>query len=141
MAATGYLSSAYANLAALAKSCNWETFRTILKASTRPLVQINLPPKFLNPILKEKLVMEDKVYRDKLKQVLLLQKRNTALKKEPRNNVTRLLAALVYIRLKKRYLNEGTQAETAEKFDIKPNALSTTIVETKIFGWERQATT
>ena len=41
--------------------------------------------------------MEDKVYRDKLKQVLLPQKRNTKLKKGPRNNATRLLAALVYI--------------------------------------------
>ena len=46
-------------------------FRTILKASVRHLVQINIPPKFLNPILEEKLVMEDKAYQDQLKQVLL----------------------------------------------------------------------
>ena len=53
-AATGYLSAAYGNLAALAKTCNGKTFRTILKASVRPLVQVNIPSKYLNPILEEK---------------------------------------------------------------------------------------
>ena len=45
-AATSYLSSAYMNLSALAKTCDEETFRTILKMSARPLVQINIPPNF-----------------------------------------------------------------------------------------------
>ena len=54
MVAMGYLSSAYVNLTALAKSCNGETFRTILKASVRLLVQINIPPKFLNPYTRGK---------------------------------------------------------------------------------------
>ena len=107
-AAMGYPSSAYTNLVALAKSCDRGTLRTILKASLRPLVQINIPPKFLNPILEEKPVREDKAYQEKLEQVLLPQQRNTALKKEARNNETSLLAALVYTKLRECYLNEGT---------------------------------
>ena len=109
-------------------------FRTILKASVRPLVQINIPPKILNPTIEEKPVMEDEVYRDKLRQALLPHERNTALRKEPWNNTTRLLAALVYIKLKKCYLNEGTQAETAENFDVKPKALSKLISGRKYLG-------
>ena len=70
-AATSHMSSAYTNLLALAKTCDEETFRTILKTSARPLVQINIPPKFLNPILEEKPFLEGKVYRDKLRQTLL----------------------------------------------------------------------
>ena len=123
-AATSYLSSAYARLSALAKACDEESFRTILNASARPLVQVNIPPKFLNPIIEEKLVLEGEEYRNKLREMLLPQERNSSLRKEARNNVTRLLAALVYIKFKKCYLNEGTQAEMAEKFDVKPKVLS-----------------
>ena len=109
-AVTGYLSSAYARLSALAKTCDDKSFRTILNASTRPLVQVNIPPKFLNPIIEDKLALEGKEYRNKLRQMLLPQERNSLLRKEARNNATRLLAALVYIKFKKCYLNKGTQA-------------------------------
>ena len=83
--------------------------------SARPLVQINIPPNFFNPIIEEKLVLEGEVYRDKLRQILLSQERNAALRRGPRNNATRLLAALVYIKLKKYYLNEGTQPGDGRK--------------------------
>ena len=39
------MSSAMANLSLLAKMCNVETFRMILAASARPLVQVNIPKK------------------------------------------------------------------------------------------------
>ena len=74
------------------------------------------------------------MYRDKLRQTLLPQERNAALRKEPRNNTTRLLAALVYLKLKKRYLNEGTWADMAEKCDVKPKALSKLISGHKYLG-------
>ena len=133
-AATSYLSLAYVGLSALAKVCNEETFRTILNVSTRPLVQVNILPKFFKPIIEVKLVLEGKEYRNKLRQTLLPQERNSSLRKEPRNNATRLLAALIYLKFKKHYLNEGTQGETAEKFDIKPKALSRLISGCKYWG-------
>ena len=50
LAATGYLSSVMANLSSLAKICNEQTFWVILAASARPLVQVNIPEKFLNAV-------------------------------------------------------------------------------------------
>ena len=47
--ATHHISIAMANLAALAKKVDPETFRIILKASAQPLVQINLMKKHLTP--------------------------------------------------------------------------------------------
>ena len=79
-AATGHLSSAYAKLSSLAKICDKETFRTILAASARPLVQVNIPGKFLNPTTEKRPVLEEEGYRNKLQQALLPQERNTALK-------------------------------------------------------------
>ena len=46
------------------------------------------------------------------------------LQREPQNSPTRLLAAAVYIKLKKRFLNEGTQLEAIEMFNINRKALS-----------------
>lgn len=134
VAVTGYLSSAYAKLPSLAKICNEKTFGTILNASARPLVQLNIPPKILNPITEEKPALEGDEYRNKLRQMLLPQERKSLLRKEARNSAMRLLAALVYLNFKKCYLNEGTQAETVEKFNMKPKALSKLLSGHKYLG-------
>ena len=133
-AATSYLSSAYGRLSALAKACDEQSFRIILNTSARPLVQVNILPNFLNPIIEEKPVLEGEEYRNKLRQMLLPQERNSSLRKEARNNATRLLAALVYIKFKKCYLNEGTEPEMAEKFDVKPKVLSKLISGHRYWG-------
>ena len=47
-----------------------------------------------------------------------------ALKREPDNNLTWLLAAVLYLKLKKKVFNEGTQKETEEKFAVLSKQLS-----------------
>ena len=49
-AAMDHLFAAFTNLSLLAKICDEEMFWVILAASARPLCQINIPEKFLNPV-------------------------------------------------------------------------------------------
>ena len=73
--------------------------------------------------------------------MLLPQERNAPLRKEAGNSAMRLLAALVYLKFKKHYLNEGTQVETAENFYVKPKALSKLLSACKYLGGKDKKTT
>ena len=71
-AATDHLLAAYANLSSLAKICDEETFCMILVASVWPLVQLNIPEKFLNPVVDPKPPTKGEEHIKKLHAVLLL---------------------------------------------------------------------
>ena len=72
--------------------------------------------------------------------MLLRQERNAPLRKEARNSTRKLIAALVYLKFKKHYLNEGTQVETAENFDVKTKALSKLLSGCKYLGGKDKKT-
>ena len=44
------MSMATTNLASLAKITDAKTFRLVLKATVCPMVQLNIPPQFLDPV-------------------------------------------------------------------------------------------
>ena len=48
--AQAHMSMATANLSSLVKITDLETFRLVLKATVCPMVQLNIPPQFLNPV-------------------------------------------------------------------------------------------
>ena len=50
------------------------------------------------------------------------------------NSPTRLLAALLYIKIKRTFLNEGTQKEMGELFLVKAKQLSKVIMGRKYLG-------
>lgn len=56
------------------------------------------------------------------------------IKKEPQNNTTRLLAAVIYLKLKRKFLNKGTQWETEDKFLVKSKQLSKLMSRKKYLG-------
>ena len=114
--ATNYISLAMVNLSSLVKLTNPKTFRFILEASMHPLVQLNIPENMLNPV-RDKPPLGQKTHREKLQKVLLPNDRNTRLRRGPKNSATRLLTAAIYFKLKRQFLNEGTQPEMATKFD------------------------
>ena len=48
--------------------------------------------------------------------------------------MTRLLTAIVYLKLKRRFFNKGTQAEAVEKFEINVKALSKLLTRCRYMG-------
>ena len=116
--AMGHISAAMASLSSITKCTNHKTFKMILQASGQPLVQLNIPVKILDPVLDKP---QEKWETKGLEQILPNDK-NTRLQKEPKNSPTRLLAVAVYYKLRRRFLNEGTQTEAVNKFNVNGKA-------------------
>ena len=117
-------SLATANISALAKITDANTLDIVLKAAIRPLIQINVLEKFLNLTTDPKPKSSTDQRRHKILVNLLPNSDSPAIQKEPQNNPTWLLTAVLYIKLKRNFLNEVTQKETEEKFMVCSKQLS-----------------
>ena len=117
--ATHHISVAMANLSALAKLVDVETFKMILRASACPLVQINIDEDMLDPTKEKPTPSKKETCKEKLRKTLLPDEMNTKFCREPANSATCLFTAAVYLKLKKDMFNEGTQVEAVTKFNIK----------------------
>ena len=122
--ATHHISVVMANLSALAKKVDTETFRIILRASAWPLVQINIDEEALDPTQDRPIKSRWETHNKKLRQDILPYATNVRFNREPANSTTHLLTAAIYLKFKKYLFNEGTQMETSMKFKVKPKALS-----------------
>ena len=69
--AHAHMSSYAVNMSSLAKIANPDTFDAVLKATTRPMIQVNIPERFLSPFSepKPKTMAEEQLL--KLEKVLL----------------------------------------------------------------------
>ena len=105
-------------------------FQTILQASAQPMVQLNIPVKMLDPFLDK----PQEKHETKGMEQILLNEKNTRLQKEPKNSSTRLLAAAVYYKLKRRFLNKGTQTEAVSKFNVNGKALGKILTGKRYLG-------
>ena len=96
-----------ANISSLAKIVDENMFNTVLKASISPMVQLDVPERYLklNKDLKLKTTMATRL--EKLYKVLLPNSQGACIPGEPRFNLTRLLAAMVWLKLSRRYINKG----------------------------------
>ena len=117
-------SLAAANIAALAKMADAETLDTVLRTAARPLVQINWPEKYLSPTADPKPISPEEERKKKIIANLLPNNEAIQIRNEPKNNPTRLLAAVTYFKLKRLFLGEGTMRETEEKFQVHSKQLS-----------------
>ena len=95
--AHAHMSSFAANMSLLAKICDPETYNMVLKATARPMIQVNIPEHYLNPVQDPppKTTAEERLVH--LKKVLLPQVNVACLVKEPRFGPTRLLAVAVWL--------------------------------------------
>ena len=134
--ATHHISVAMANLSALAKKVDTQTFRIILRASAQPLVQININEETLDPARDKPVKSRQESHNEKLKQDILPDATNTRFNGEPANSSTHLLMAAIYLKLKKYLFNEGTQTETSTKFKVKLKAWARSYLESVIWVGE-----
>ena len=111
-------SLATANISALPKVADADTLDVVLRAVVRPLVQINWPEKYLSLVNDPKASSMTEEKRKNIIINLLPNREAGIMEKEPRNNPTWLLTLVVYLKLKRMFLNEGTQREMEEKFLI-----------------------
>ena len=97
-----------ANVATLAKVTDKTTLMTVINGVVRPLVQLNVPEGFLNPLEDRKAPTSEEEKKEKVKKTVLPVPDATCLKHEPRNGPTRILTAAIWLKLSHKYFNEGT---------------------------------
>ena len=87
------------NISVLGKITYPQMFDLVLKAAVRPLVQINVPERYLGPMQDPKPASTaDKVWQ-KLERKLLPHSDSASIVHEPRNSPTRLLVATLWLQL------------------------------------------
>ena len=78
-----HLSEVCANVAALAKITDKTTLMTVINGAVQPLVQLNVPKGFLNPIEDKKALTSEEEKKEKVKKTVLPIPNATCLKHEP----------------------------------------------------------
>ena len=129
-----HLSEVCANVAALAKITDKTTLMTVINGAVRPLVQLNVPEGFLNPLEDRKAPTSEEEKKEKVKKTVLPVPDATCLKHEPRNGPTRILTAAVWLKLSRKYFNEGTAKEACERFLVRAKQLSRVLTGRKYLG-------
>ena len=122
--AHAHMLTATANLSLISKIVNAETFCMILRVSIRPMVQLMIPECFLDPIWDPDADTLRDTIMCKIEWDLLPKGDKPILVKEPDNGPTRLLCAVLWIKLSRLFLNKGMQKETAVIFCVREKQLS-----------------
>ena len=125
------LSTAAMHFSSLAKITDRETFHTILNAAVRPLVQLNVPEKFLNPVTDPVQLTTEEQRMVRVEKMILLRHNAACMRHEPRNGPTCILAAVVWLKLKRKFFNQGTTKEACELFGVRAKQLSQVITGKK----------
>ena len=119
-----HLSEVCANVAALTKITDKTTLMLVVNGAAQPLVQLNIPEGFLNPMEDKKAKTTEEEKRDKVRKMVLPVPHATCLKHEPRNGPTHILMAAVWLKMSRKYFNEGTVKEACERFNVRAKQLS-----------------
>ena len=99
-----------------------------------PLVQLNLPEKFLNPVANVVPLMTEEQRRAKVERTILLRHNMACMVHKPRNGPTHILAAVVWLKLRRKFFNQGTTKEVCELFNMRAKQLSHVIMGKKYLG-------
>ena len=98
--AMAHASMVAANISALGKIMDPQMFNLVLKAAARPLVQINIPERYLSLVQDPKPASTADEVRQKLEKKLLPHSNSASIVHEPKNSPTRLLVAALWLWLR-----------------------------------------
>ena len=98
--ALAHPSTTAAHFSSLAKITDGETLYLVMNAAIWPLVQLNLPEKFLNPVANAVPMTTEEQRRVKVERTILPRHDMAYMKHEPKNGPTQILAAAVWLKLK-----------------------------------------
>ena len=119
-----HLSEVCANVSALTKVTDKATLLLVINGAVCPLVQLNIPEEFLNPIEDKKAKTTEEEKREKVWKTVLPIPNAPCLAHEPQNGPTCILTAAIWLKMSKKYFNEGTAKEVCEQFDVHAKQLS-----------------
>ena len=122
------------NISALAKITDKTTLQTIINGAVRPLVQINIPEGFLNPVEDRRAKTTEEERREKVRKMVLPVSNSPCLAHELKNGPTQILAAAVWLKLNHKYFNEGTAKEACDRFEVRAKQLSRVLTGRKYLG-------
>ena len=129
-----HLSEVCANMSALAKVTDKATLLTMINGAVCPLVQINIPEGFLNPVEDRRAKTTEEERREKVRKMVLPIPNAPCLAHKPRNGPTQILAVAVWLKMLRKYFNEGTAKEACERFDVRAKQLSRVLMGRKYLG-------
>ena len=90
----------------------------VIKGAAPPLMQVNVPERFLKLVVDLKPKSSSEEHQEKFQKMLLPRTDAVCLAREPKNRPTRILTVALWLKLKKKYLNEGTAKEACTLFDV-----------------------
>ena len=129
-----HLSEVCANISALTKVTDKATLLSVINGAVHPLIQVNVPEGFLNPVEENKAKTTEEEKREKIWKTVLPVPNATSLKHEPQNGLTHILTAAIWLKMSKKYFNEGMAKEACERFDIRAKQLSRVLTGKKYLG-------
>ena len=129
-----HLSEVCANVSALVKVTDKATLLSVINGAVHPLVQLNIPEGFLNPVEDKKAKMTEEEKREKVRRMVLPIPNAPCLAHKPQNGLTHILTAAIWLKMSKKYFNEGTVKEVCEHFDIQAKQLSRVLTGKKYLG-------
>ena len=129
-----HLAEVCANVSALAKVMDKATLLSVINGAVRPLVQLNIPEGFLNPVEDKRAKTSEEEKREKVRKTVLPIPNAPCLAHEPRNGPTYILTAAVWLKMSCKYFNEGTAKEACERFDVRAKQLSRVLMGRKYLG-------
>ena len=129
-----HLSEVCANVSVLAKVTDKATLLTMINGAIHPLVQLNIPEGFLNLVEERRAKTTEEERREKVRKMVLPVPNAPCLAHEPRNGPTCILAVAVWLKMSRKYFNEGTAKEVCERFDMWAKQLSRVLMGRKYLG-------
>ena len=139
--AHSHLATVEANVSSLAKVMDHEMLRIVMKAAVRPLIQMNVLEGFLDPIEDKKPQMLEEELAEKVEKTILSRHKSACWKHEPKNRPMRILAAAVWLKLKRKYFNTGTAKEACELFQVRAKQLLQVLTGCKYLGGSKKTLT
>ena len=94
-----HLSEVCTNVRALAKVMDKATLLSIINGAIHPLVQLNIPEGFLNPVEDKRAKTTEEERREKVRKTVLPIPNAPCLAHKPRNGPTCILAAAVWLKM------------------------------------------
>ena len=87
------------------------------------MVQMNIPEGFLDPVADKKPQTSEEELAEKVERTVLLRHNLACWRHELKNRPTRILAAAVWLKLKRKYLNTGMAKEACDLFKVRAKQL------------------
>ena len=135
--AHSHLATVTANLSSLAKVTDQETLKLIMKSAVWPLIQMNVPEGFLDPIKDKEPQTSEQELAKKIKKMILPRHKSACFKHELKNGLMRILAVAVWLKLKRKYFSTGTAKEACELFQVRVKQLSRVLTGHKYLGGKK----